>query len=166
MMYEEFVKTNKAAFLAKVRTISVKLAIDPDWLMIVMYAESRLNEKAYNPNGGASGLIQFMPSTAKALGTTTTYLRSLSNVDQLDWVYKYFVGYTGKMKSVFDLYKVVFFPIMLGKPLDWVLKSTTQSAELIARANKIIDLNRDGKITVAEFERYVYAYIKKKADLN
>ncbi|MDO9152338.1 MAG: transglycosylase SLT domain-containing protein [Paludibacter sp.] len=163
MIYQEYVKTNKVAFLEKVKSISFKLSIDPDWLMVVMYAESRLNEKALNANGGASGLIQFMPSTVKPWRVTTEYLRSLSNVEQLDYVYKYFQGYAGKIKSVFDLYKVTFFPIMLGKASDWILQSTTLTAATVANANKIIDLNGDKKITVAEFEQYVAKYLKKKA---
>lgn len=164
MVYEEYVKTNKAAFLEKVKQISAKLRINPDWLMVVMYAESRLNPAAYNSNGGASGLIQFMPSTAKWLGTTTAKLRSMSNVDQLDWVYKYFysLGATGKMKSVYDLYLVTFFPIALGKPDSWILESKDLSAYKIAANNKIIDLNKDGKITVGEFKQYVDMYLKKK----
>ena len=164
MVYEEYVKTNKQAFLEKVKQISAKLRINPDWLMVVMYAESRLNPAAYNSNGGASGLIQFMPSTAKWLGTTTAKLRAMSNVDQLDWVYKYFnsLGATGKMKSVYDLYLVTFFPIALGKPDNWVLESKDLSAYKIAVNNKIIDLNKDGKITVGEFKQYVDKYLKKK----
>ena len=164
MVYEEYVKTNKAAFLEKVKQISAKLRINPDWLMVVMYAESRLNPAAYNSNGRASGLIQFMPSTAKWLGTTTAKLRSMSNVDQLDLVYKYFysLGATGKMKSVYDLYLVTFFPIALGKPDSWILESKDLSAYKIAANNKIIDLNKDGKITVGEFKQYVDMYLKKK----
>ena len=164
MIYEEYVKTNKIEFIDKVKTICAKLKINPEWLMIVMYAESRLNPAAMNPNGGASGLIKFMPATVQRLGTTTTKLRAMSNVEQLDWVFKYFssLGATGKMKSVYDLYLVTFFPIALGKPDSWVLESKDLSAYKIAVNNKIIDLNKDGKITVGEFKQYVDMYLKKK----
>jgi hypothetical protein len=129
-----------------------------------MYAESRLNSKAVNPNGGATGLIQFMPKTAAWLGTSTAALKAMSNVEQLDWVYKYFnsLGATGKMKSVYDLYLVTFFPIALGKPDSWVLESKDLSAYTVAVNNKIIDLNKDNKITVGEFKQYVDMYLKKK----
>lgn len=69
MWFENKVTSNKEAFLQKVRLICAKLGIEPDWLMFVMNSESGLNPAAYNPNGGASGLIQFMPDTAKGLGT-------------------------------------------------------------------------------------------------
>ena len=96
MWFENKVTTNKEAFLQKVKLIAVKLGIDPNWLMFVMNSESGLNPAAYNPNGGASGLIQFMPDTGVGLGTTTAALRQMSNVDQLDYVYKYFLSISGK----------------------------------------------------------------------
>jgi hypothetical protein len=37
---------------------------------------------------GAVGLIQFMPSTAKGLGTSTEALKKMSAVQQLDFVKK------------------------------------------------------------------------------
>lgn len=162
MIYEQFVTTNKATFLAKVTRIAGLLKIDADSLMTVMYAESRLKPTARNPYTKATGLIQFMPSTARGLGTSVDALYAMSNVDQLDYVYKYFSSWTGKLFSIYDLYKVVFFPIMLGRAGDWVLSSSTLTALQIANVNKIVDLNKDGKITVAEFEQYVSTYIKKK----
>lgn len=162
MIYEEFVKTNKAEFLAKVENICAQLRINPDWLMLVMYAESRINEKAVNPNGGATGLIQFMPATAIALGTTTAALKAMSNVQQLDWVLKYFQPYAGRIKSVHDLYLVTFFPVALGKADNWVMQTTRLSAKVIAKANPGVDLNKDLHITVGEFKAYVDKFLLKK----
>ena len=67
--FEEYVKENKEEFINKVIKISRELGIDPNWLMFVMWFDSRLNPKAVNQTSMAGGLIQFMPSTAKALGT-------------------------------------------------------------------------------------------------
>lgn len=166
MMYEEYVKRNKTAFLTEVVRISNLLAISPEWLMIVMYAESGINETAVNKTSGATGLIQFMPKTAIGLGTTVAKLRMMTNVQQLYYVYKYFAPYAGKIASVTDLYKIVFFPAMIGKPSTWILSTSSLSAYTIANANKIIDLNRNGQITVAEFEAYVQKYLKKKSTLK
>jgi hypothetical protein len=135
--------------------VSQKLAINPDWLMMVMYAESRMNPAAYNSSTGASGLIQFMPATAQSLGTTTEYLRSLTNIAQMEWVYKYFKNYAGRIKSAYDLYKITFFPVSLGKPQNWVFQTSNLSAGKIASQNPAMDINKDGQITVAEFEQYV-----------
>lgn len=170
MLFEQYVTTNKQAFLAKVKEVSKKLLIEPDWLMAVMYKESRINPQAVNPNGGATGLIQFMPATAKSLGTSTTALKNMSNVEQLDYVYKYYKPYITKLNSYPDLYMATFFPAALGKPNDYVLQTSSLSAGTIARANPVIDLNKDNKITVGEFHEYCYkqfsadvvAILKKK----
>lgn len=164
MIYKEYIKNNTEEFLAKLSDIARKLNIEPDWLMIVMYAESRINPSAVNPITGATGLIQFMPSTATWLGTTTSLLKNMSNIQQLDYVLKYYqnLGLTGKIKSVHDLYLGTFFPAALGKPDSWVIQTSTISAEKIAEQNKIIDLNKDRNITVSEFKQYVDLYLKKK----
>ena len=157
MIFEDYVTSNKAAFLAKVQLIAAKLLTDPDYLMAVMYSESKLNPQAYNPNGGATGLIQFMPSTAAYLGTSTQELSGMSNVDQLDYVYKYFAPYTGRIFSFPDLYMVTFFPVALNKPADYVIHSDTLSADTIARANPIFDLDHNDQITVGEFQSAIYS---------
>ena len=113
LLWLNLVKENASAFSTKVLSIAQNLGIDPNWLMHVMYSESGLNHRIVNPMGGATGLIQFMPSTAKGLGTTTSALSNMSNVEQLDWVYKYFKPYTGKIKSFVDLYMITFMPVFL-----------------------------------------------------
>ena len=49
-----------------------KLNIDPKDLLGIMNSESGLNPQAVNKSSGATGLIQFMPATAKSLGTTVS----------------------------------------------------------------------------------------------
>ncbi|MFM2292653.1 MAG: hypothetical protein RIS29_2466 [Bacteroidota bacterium] len=161
--YEQYIKTNKAAFISDLQKYCNLLGILVDDLMTVMYAESRLNERARNPYTRATGLLQFMPSTAVGLGTTVDALYNMNNVQQLYYVYLYFKPYIGKIHNVYDLYKVVFFPASLGKPQTWTFETSKLSASLVATQNPAIDLNKDKKITVAEFEQYVSNYIKKKS---
>lgn len=142
-------------FLTEVKKISSQLGIQPDWLLAVMYNESRIKPTAVNTKSGATGLIQFMPATAKALGTTTANIRTLNETDQLRFVYDYFLPYKGRMRSIYDVYKVVFFPVALGKLSDWTFHTTSLTEKLVATQNPIFDLNKDGKITVAEFETFV-----------
>ena len=163
MVYEYLVKSNKAAFLAKVTEISAKLGINPNWLMIVMKMESGINPQAYNSNGGATGLYQFMPQTAAGLGTSTGALIAMDNVTQLDYVYKYLKPYAGRLFSVTDLYMVTFFPAALGKPDNYVLQTSSLSAGLIARANPVFDLNGDQAITVGEFKQSVTSRLPSEA---
>lgn len=161
LIYIDKLGTDAGAFAAKVLSIAQLLKVDPQWLMQVMYRESGLNPKAVNQYSGATGLIQFMPSTAEGLGTTTTALRNMSAVQQLDYVYKYFKGYTGKMHSYYDVYAVVFFPALIGKPDTWVLQTAHTSAATIARQNPDVDVNKDGVITVADFKAYVKNTVNK-----
>lgn len=154
--YQDRIVVNQSAFIQKLFVVAEKLNIDPEWLMIVMYNESKFKYNAVNPYTGAVGLIQFMPATARALGTSIEALSRMSNVQQLDYVYKYFAAKSGKIFSLYDLYKITFFPISLGKAGNWVFQSKDLQASTVARQNKIFDLNKDGQITVDEFENYLY----------
>lgn len=152
MVFEYKVMTNRAAFLARVVEISAKLGINPDWLMVVMQMESDLSETASNPYTNATGLIQFMPATARGLGTTCEALASMTNVHQLDYVYSYFKPYAGRLTSVTDLYMVTFFPRGLGQPDSYVMQTDTITAAKIAGQNPGFDLNKNGEITAGEFK--------------
>ena len=146
MNFEEYIKENREEFTEKVNNISNELGIEADWLMFVMWFESKLNPQAVNSISGATGLIQFMPSTARALGTTTDVLRHMSNVKQLDYVLAYLRPYKGRMKRWIDVYLAVFYPKAMGNP-NFVITS-----DIVAKQNKIFDLNRDFDITVKEIE--------------
>ncbi|MGC3977859.1 MAG: hypothetical protein QM751_06235 [Paludibacteraceae bacterium] len=121
-----------------------------------MWYESRLKPNAKNPKGSASGLIQFVEKTAIGLGTTTVKLRAMSNVQQLDYVYKYFLPYKGKVKNIYDAYAVVFLPIALGKPDNWIMQGGGFSAAIIKQKNPAVkDINKDGVLSKSEFNAYV-----------
>jgi hypothetical protein len=154
LIFSEYVTANKEAFLAKVKQVASNLGIDPNALMAVMYKESRLNPAAVNQISGATGLIQFMPSTANGLGTTTGALRLMSNLQQLDYVERYLRPYTSKMKTAIDVYFAVFFPAAIGWPLNKVLQTSSLSSGLIASQNSGIDKNKDSKITVGEVQEW------------
>lgn len=136
------------AFLNKVKEISARLGCNYKDLLAIMYSESGLNHQAVNKNGGATGLIQFMPSTAKGLGTTTEELRNMSAVEQLDYVEKFLqrAKNNSALKnkaqlSAGDLYALVFLP---GRAGNEVL---TTAGEKYYEANKATDENHDGQIT-------------------
>jgi len=151
LLFEDKVSANGPAFAARVRDIATRLGVDPNWLMGTMYFESGLLPTAHNPSG-ATGLIQFMPSTARDLGTTTAALAKMTNVQQLDYVYAYFKPATGKLKTWFDLYLWVFYPAAIGKPASYVLGNSPGAVNIIARQNPVFDLNHDGQITKGEVE--------------
>ena len=145
----------RAAFASKVIAIAAFLNIDPNWLMQVMYAESKLNNQAKNIQSGklvAAGILQW----TKASGVLPQSVLSLNHLQQLDKVKTYFTPYRGKMNSYFDVYMVTFFPAAVGKPDYYVFETKNLSAALIAKQNPAINKNRDGKITMSEFKEYVW----------
>ncbi len=154
--FAEKVKENKDAFLNKVVDISAKLDTIPEAVMITMNNESGLNPKADNPTSSATGLIQFTEQTAKGLGTTTAALAKMSNVQQLDYVYKYLSKYKGKMKDAGDVYLAVFFPLALYEPDNYVFPKWVINANKAKDGFAIFDLNKDGTLTKAEFKNYVF----------
>ncbi len=173
LLYEEKVPVNRAAFIAKVIEISQRLSINPNWLMWVMNFETAgsLDSKITN-SIGATGLIQFMPQTAIDLGTTTDALRAMSNVDQLEYVFKYLNRYKAKLLNIQDVYLAVFFPAAMAKDDTWVIRTSRLSPDTIAKQNPIFDLDKNVQITVGEVKQTILSRIppafvegvKKKMD--
>lgn len=109
---------------------------------------------------GATGLIQFMPTTARGLGTTTKELASMTAEDQLNYVWKYFAPYKGKLKTLSDIYMAILWPKAVGKPETYVLFDKAKQPTAY-RQNAGLDTNKDGKVTKAEASRKLDAMLKE-----
>lgn len=155
MIYEN--KVSKE-FAEKVKEISTALHIQPDWLMMVMYKETggTFSPSIKNPSSSATGLIQFMSNTSQNMGTTTRALASMSAVEQLGYVYKYLSNFKGRMKSFGDVYLAVFYPQGIGQ-LDSV-----KFPKWVYNANRGIDMNKDGVLTIGEFKDWALKGQEKK----
>lgn len=139
-------------FRDRVRWIGDQLGVDPSYLMACMAWESAetFSSSIKNAAGsGAVGLIQFMPSTAKVWGTSTDELSRMSPEDQLNYVYKYFRPYAGRLRNLGDVYMAILWPKGIGKPDSYVLWDAGQSP-ITFRQNAGLDLNHDKAITRAE----------------
>jgi hypothetical protein len=150
-------------FREKAIAISGSLRVDPSDLMACMAFESG---ETFSPNirnaagSGAVGLIQFMPATARGLGTTSAALAAMSAVQQLDYVRAYFKPYIGKLRTLSDLYMAILWPRGVGKPDSCVLWDRS-SAPTTFRQNSGLDANRDGAITKGEAAAKVRAKLVK-----
>lgn len=84
---------------------------------------------ARNNISGATGLIQFMPSTARRLGTTTEALARLSAIEQLPWVEKYLrsAGVSLPLNTPQKLYMAVFYPKAAAWPIDQPMPSNVRA---------------------------------------
>jgi peptidoglycan hydrolase-like protein with peptidoglycan-binding domain len=121
------------------------IGINPDWLASAISFESGFSPSISNAAGsGAVGLIQFMPSTATGLGTSTAALKNMSFTDQLEYVKKYFAPYQGKLNSLEDTYLAIFYPAFIGKANDAVLGSTGSA---IYNQNAGFDKTHKGYVT-------------------
>jgi hypothetical protein len=100
---------------------------------------------------GAIGLIQFMPATAAALGTTTDALAKMDDLQQLGFVEAYFRKAPKPLNTLSNLYMAVLWPAAVGKPEDYVMfrKSDPACPKLYIQ-NRGLDYNGDGVITKAE----------------
>jgi hypothetical protein len=155
LVYQQAVPQNRALFVQKVIAICQRLGFNPNWLMLVMYMESNLNPKAINPKGGASGLIQFMPFVARELGTTVEAIRKMDNLQQLDYVEKYFRKYAKYVRSFTDLYLITFYP----KALIEKWPDEARFPDIVYEYNKSLDRNRDKIITIGEYKNYIISKV-------
>jgi uncharacterized membrane protein YciS (DUF1049 family) len=177
IIYSDLVKTNKSQFITRLQSVALSLGVPVNWLMGVMYIESKLDPQAVNRQAGdsklnktpyelaltrATGLIQFMPKTLEAWGLNGQDIYNMSNVDQLEYVQRYFTPYRSKMQSFVDVYFCVFRPAAVGKYRDHVLGGIgTDLAKKIARQNPGLDLNKDEQITKNEVETKILYAIDK-----
>ena len=151
------------AFRDRLFEISQILGVEPDHLMACMAFESA---ETFSPSiknaagSGATGLIQFMPNTARGLGTTTAALAALTAEQQLEWVLAYFMPYKGRLKTLADVYMAILWPAGIGKPDSWTLWDK-DSRPTTYRQNAGLDLNKDGKITKSEAAAKVLAKLER-----
>lgn len=155
-------------FRDRVRWLAADLDIGPEpgkpepgWVMTWMAWESG---RSFRPDvknmagSGATGLIQFMPATAKTLGTSIEALERMTAEDQLNYVWKYFKPYKGRIRSLADGYMAILWPKAVGKPDDYVLWDR-DSMPTTFRQNAGLDTDHDGRITKRETAAKVAALL-------
>lgn len=152
-------------FRDRVKSISQELGLEADWLMAVIAFESggTFSPSVKNKAGsGAVGLIQFMPQTAAALGTTTYDLSLMSGVEQLEFVRRYLHYWSHLVHDLSDLYMSILWPAAIGKPPDYVLfRKSDPLHPARYLQNHGLDWNQDGVITKAEASKPVYQKLEE-----
>lgn len=139
-------------FRAELVKMAGTLGLNPSFIAAVMARESGFNPQAVNPFTKATGLIQFMPNTAKVLGTTVEALFGMTAIGQLFFVHKYFKPFAGKLTTPGDYYMAVFMPAHIGKPPETVLFSAGQKGY---EQNKVFDTEKKGTILVKDVTRAI-----------
>jgi hypothetical protein len=152
--------TDVNAFEFKVRHISQSLDIPPEWLMSVMYLESKFDPSIQNLRGsGATGLIQFMVPTVQELNArlgTKYYMSDIRRMPahvQLDLVKEYLQTVReryGEFDSLRDLYLAILYPRAVGQDLCYGLFAQPSKQY---KMNIGLDDNRDGVVTVRDIDQ-------------
>lgn len=154
-------------FENKVRKIAHELEVPPEWIMAVIYSESRFDASAMNLKGsGAVGLIQFMPATAHELKTSTSDLSKYSAIEQLDYVKLYLEKIKlkyGNFESLTELYLAILFPKALEGDNCFMLYG---KPSISYKQNSGLDENKDGIVTVSDIDKrmqriFPSAYVKQ-----
>lgn len=130
------------------------------WLMACIAFESAatFSPSVRNRAGsGATGLIQFMPDTARGMGTSITALETMTAVEQLDYVGDYFRPYARRIRGLGDLYMAILMPRYVGDDGDAILFSQG----VAYRQNSGLDANSDGKVTKDEAADKVRAMLAR-----
>lgn len=152
-------------FFTGLKSLASDLGANPLHMLSVMYSESGCSAKAHNDNPknlepeqrwNASGLIQFMPATLRALGYQGTHatFRQLTATQQLPMVRKYYAPFSGKLNSIAALYVATFLPALVSKASDPKFVLTAKAGPLgwAYAPNAAFDANKDYAITVQELE--------------
>jgi hypothetical protein len=159
-------------FRDMVRRIAQSLQMPQDgasWLMACMAWESgrTFSPSVVNAAGsGAVGLIQFMPATARSMGTTTDALKQMTAEQQLSYVLRYFDPYRGKLQLLSDCYMAILWPAAVGKSDSTILwdKDTRPTTY---RENAGLDGDHNGQITKAEATARVHdCYVEGLRPIN
>lgn len=160
---------NPNAFAEKVKEISAMLGIAPEWLMAVIYSESKFDAGVENHRGsGATGLIQFMPLTASEMNVSLERLKRMNHLQQLEYVYLYLQTVReryGDYQSLTDLYLAVLYPKARGEEYCYTLYARPSQHY---KQNIGLDENKDGRVTISDVDRrlkrlYPTAYIAEPA---
>lgn len=121
---EDLAAIQSPEFNEKLNKIGKKLGVDPKDLMRIMKFETAgsMSPSEGAGKGGAVGLIQFMPQTARDLGTTSQELAQMSAVEQLDYVYAFYkMNGVQPGMGIGDLYMLTFMPRYVNEKDDTVL---------------------------------------------
>jgi len=140
-----------------------------NYLMAIIKFESNFNPQATNSGSTATGLIQWLESTAKGYGTTTAELKQMTAIQQLDYVKRYFEPLKNKQVEFVDFYLQVLYPASAGKSEHTVFANSKDkltpgignedSRVRSYEPNKGLDTNKDGKIMKSEIAAIMQKYV-------
>lgn len=147
---------NTYDFIGKVKEIAQMLDIPAEWLMTVMYAESKFDAGVANFKGsGAVGLIQFMPATARDMNISIDRLQRMTPIQQLEYVFLYLQRAReryGEYDSLTDLYLAILYPKARKQDYCYTLYAKPTRAYT---QNSGLDEDKDGRVNISDIDRHM-----------
>ena len=136
-------------FLNAVDNTANMLGVTSDQLLAVMDFETigSFSPSEKSKTSSATGLIQFIESTAGDLGTSTEELAKMTRAEQMVYVDRYLSRFQGRIKNTGDIYMAVHWPRAVGKNDSYVMYSRGSKNY---SANQSLDTNNDGTVTRGE----------------
>ena len=136
-------------FLNAVDNTANMLGVTSDQLLAVMDFETigSFSPSEKSKTSSATGLIQFIESTAGDLGTSTEELAKMTRAEQMVYVDRYLSRFQGRIKNTGDIYMAVHWPRAVGKSDSYVMYSKGSKNY---SANQSLDTNNDGTVTRGE----------------
>lgn len=166
--------------LIKFEKTAKNIGIPPEWFANLVNHESAgtFSPSIQNPTSRATGLIQFIPSTARAFDTSVEQLASMSFSEQLDYVAEY-LKRTLKQRKVVqsdglaktsltqpDFFMVVFYPVAIGNPSyrfpNYVSAANNGIRTPIEYFSKVYDVSRPPFIEYGDPNQTVQGYINEQ----
>lgn len=151
--------------------VAQRTGVDLDALCATIQFESGFKAQARNTQSRATGLIQFMPDTAKLYKTTIDDLFKMTELEQLPYVEKHFTAVKKRFPNLQsqDVCLSVLMPAHVGKSNDTVIMTKLPNEAVPPKdaygQNKNLDTNKDGEITVGEVrQRYYYNLLASVAN--
>jgi hypothetical protein len=129
--YSNFIEDNRQSFLKKIVRVSKNLAIDPLWLLHIIFNESRFDSRKNDRITKGAGLLGFLPKVLsnfvnKETGKNYSVndILQMSNTEQLDLIETFYKSWFNKMKLERpivpgDFAAITFYPDVIDKDWDW-----------------------------------------------
>ena len=150
------------AFRERGLEIATELGIEPGYFFAVMGFETSWTLRAdiKNPRSSATGLIQWLESSARLQGTSTAELARMSALEQLEQVRAYYLRQRDDWSDLdpADCYLAVFAPKFVGAPDD---RAAYVSPSKSYTDNRELDRDGNGTITVGEVRSTIRAARRK-----
>jgi hypothetical protein len=133
--------------VGNLRSAGAEISTDDLYRIIEFETAGSWSPSVKAATSSATGLIQFLESTAEGLGTSTEALAAMTRAEQMEFVQRYLEPYADRIQNFGDLYMAIHWPRGVGQGDDFVMY---EEGSREYTANRGLDANGDGTVTRGE----------------